>query len=49
VNGFLARFGGRCGLCDGPILEGDEVEYVEGELCHSACADAEVFDDEDAR
>jgi hypothetical protein len=38
---FPARFEGRCGLCDETFEAGDDVEFVEGVLCHSACADDE--------
>jgi hypothetical protein len=46
VNGFPAKFGGRCGLCDGPIREGEDVEYVEDEIVHSDCAD-DFFDEDE--
>jgi hypothetical protein len=46
---FLAIYVGVCGLCDETIHEGDEVEYVDGVLCHSPCAAIEGYhDDEDA-
>lgn len=44
---FLARFTGRCGLCQEPIHVGDEVEHLDSELVHSACADD--FPDDDDR
>lgn len=35
---FEARYdGGRCGLCDEPLVEGDRLTYVEDELCHARC------------
>ena len=36
---FQAAFDGICnGECGGEILEGDEVDYVDGELMHIECA-----------
>ena len=36
---FHAAFDGLCnGDCGSEILEGDEVEYVDGELMHTECA-----------
>lgn len=43
---FLARFEATCGLCDETIHRDDEVEYVEGVLCHSACAAIEGYTEE---
>lgn len=49
MNGFPARFDGICGLCDEAIHEGDDVEFVDGVLCHSSCAAIEGFSDDDDR
>lgn len=43
---FPARFEGVCGLCDEAIHEGDEVEHVDGVVCHSACAAIEGYHEE---
>jgi hypothetical protein len=34
---FEARYGGRCGVCDGGIRVGDLVTYVDDEIAHYAC------------
>ena len=39
---FEARYGGRCGLCDDRIEEGELVEFYDDELCHSECVDDEL-------
>lgn len=44
---FEAQYAGRCGICDGPIGAGDIVCYVDDELCHSDCADAEADERDD--
>lgn len=36
---FRARREGRCGICDEPIAEGDEVRYEDDELVHADCLD----------
>jgi hypothetical protein len=36
---FLAKYDGRCGICEEPFGEGDEVEFVDDELCHAECAE----------
>ena len=36
---FDANRGGRCGICDGPYQQGDDVCFCEGEICHTDCAD----------
>jgi hypothetical protein len=38
---FVACYEGRCGICDFDVREGDEVRYVEGQLCHVRCADTD--------
>lgn len=39
---FRALYSGtRCGACDKLIEEGDEVCYVDDELCHADCAEGE--------
>ena len=39
---FLARYSGTpCGSCGDRIEEGDEVCYVDDELCHAQCAEEE--------
>lgn len=39
-----ARDGGRCGMCDLLIREGDDVVYVEDEICHADCAQDDGYD-----
>ena len=34
---ITARFPSRCGLCDELIYEGDEIEQIDDEWCHSDC------------
>lgn len=41
---WAAKFPGRCGLCDDPVLEGDECVYVDDEVCHADCASDEERD-----
>lgn len=36
---FEARYGGRCGVCDGRIEEGDTVAYEDDELVHADCVE----------
>lgn len=37
---FEARHsGGRCGICDGDIIEGDDVCFCDDEITHTECAD----------
>ncbi len=36
-----AKHDGRCGVCDEPVCEGDEIELVDDEWCHEHCAEAE--------
>lgn len=36
---FIARYPGRCGVCQEVIHEGDEVDYLEDEVVHADCAD----------
>lgn len=43
---FIAAFRGACGLCDEPIVEGDEAVYVDDEPCHLRCAELEGNFDE---
>lgn len=38
---FEARYGGYCGLCSGDVDRGDEVCFVEDEICHLECAESE--------
>jgi len=42
---ILARFPGRCGLCDEPIHVDDEIEELDGEWCHAACVEDEEDDE----
>jgi hypothetical protein len=44
---FIAAYDGRCGLCDGPIYEGDEVEFFYDEVCHCECVEDERTDSDD--
>lgn len=32
---FEAKYAGRCGLCDGEIVTGSRVAYMDDELVHS--------------
>jgi hypothetical protein len=41
---MIARFPGRCGLCQRPIEEGDEIVQLDDEWVHEACADDEEDD-----
>lgn len=38
---MIAEFESRCGLCDGIIVEGDEIELYEDEWVHSSCVEDE--------
>lgn len=42
---MIARFPGRCGLCQQPIHEGDEIVELDGEYVHEPCADENDDDD----
>lgn len=37
VASTIARFESRCGICDQPIRDGDEIVCVEDEWCHAEC------------
>lgn len=38
----VASFSSRCGLCDEPVHEGDDITLCEGEWCHADCVLEEV-------
>ncbi|MEB3021286.1 hypothetical protein [[Mycobacterium] crassicus] len=43
---FIAKFPGRCGICDDPVELGDECDYTEDdELAHVDCINADGIDD----
>lgn len=42
---MIAKYPGRCGICQEPIHEGDEIDRVDDEYVHAACA--ETFDDDE--
>lgn len=36
---FTARYDGECAECYADIAEGDEIGYVDGEICCESCCD----------
>lgn len=47
---FTAKYSGRCsGYCGDPIVPGDAVEYVDGELVHDGCTPAAPEVEREAR
>jgi len=38
----LARYTGRCGLCEETIYEGDPIDRFEDEWCHATCVRDEI-------
>lgn len=41
---IVARFGGRCGICDAPIVpHEDAIVEVDGEWVHVECAEREGY------
>lgn len=41
ITGFIAKYSGRCGICDETIKAGDESCFVDDEICHADCAEEE--------
>lgn len=39
VRLFIAEYPGECAACDGPIVLGDMVGYVDDELLGECCVD----------
>lgn len=37
---FTAAYDGECAECYGAIFEGDEIGYVDDEVCCAACCEA---------
>ena len=35
----VARHASRCGCCDGWVRPGDHIVEVDGEWCHTGCAE----------
>lgn len=34
---FIAKWGGRCGVCQDEFYPGDECHYVDDEVAHEDC------------
>jgi hypothetical protein len=43
---IFASYESRCGVCDGLIIEGDEIQQLEDEWVHEQCA-VEMLSEED--
>lgn len=43
---MIATFNTRCGHCENPIMEGDEIEQYEGEWLHAGCVEELEEEDE---